>query len=717
MRTQLLRVLLGSTALVVGVSDIAWAQSATPGATTTLETITVGNGRWADNPEEAAARMRALPGGAATVAVDDVPAPAIPTVAKALAGVPGVVVQQFFGGNDQPRIQIRGSGLQQNPVERGILVLKDGLPINRADGSYIVGLANPAEARVIEVYRGYLANRLGASVLGGAINFIAPIGDETSLSAGGGSFGRVDGLARTGFDAERFAASVYADVSRRDGYRDYNQSERTSLGGAVEVELSDMVTTRLFANYTDLSFDVSGPLTKAAMEEDPRQVSPGPPQSMGPNVIRDKPRREADQFLIGSRTSITVDDSLFDIGLGYTYTRDMFRFPISSGVRRTDGGDLTGLLRYAYQPDETAALPLFEATAQYSIGSADRTYAINRAGTEGPLFGRNDLDATTLSLTGGANIPLSDTVTLSPSLSYTYATRDNEDLWASPTRPRLSFGPGGPIISTVPAADTSFERSYSGWSPALAVSWRPQEDQMLFAALSRSFEPPTYDDLLGTTGGTPNASPTGFSTPDLEAQSATTLEGGWRGQLQDWSFDAVTYYSWVDNELLSLRDESGSQLSAVNADRTRHFGVELGVARPIAEQWNARVAYTYQDFRFHDDPVRGDNWLAGAPRHVIHASLQYAATEDWDITAAVQWVPSKTPVDNMNTVYADPYAVVDLKTDYRINETFSLYGEVTNLFDKNYASSTLIVDQASPDQAVYLPGDGRGFYAGIKAQF
>jgi len=34
------------------------------------------------------------------------------------------VVQNFFGSNDQPRIQIRGSGLQQNPVERGILIMK-----------------------------------------------------------------------------------------------------------------------------------------------------------------------------------------------------------------------------------------------------------------------------------------------------------------------------------------------------------------------------------------------------------------------------------------------------------------------------------------------------------------------------------------------------------------------------------------------------------------
>lgn len=701
--------------LLAGTATEVLAQSATPGSTTVLDAVVVDGSRWSDTVQKARERLAAIPGGVAAIGAEERTAKAVPTLSEALTLVPGVVVQRFFGGNDQPRVQIRGSGLQQNPVERGVLVLKDGLPINRADGSYIVGLANPGQASLIEIYRGYTANRLGASVLGGAINFASPVEAETRLSAGGGSFGAAEASARTGFDNDRFAGSLFIDTSRRDGFRRHNGSRRTSVGGTVETEISDIVTTRAFIGYTDLGFDVSGPLTLGALEADPTQISLGPPTSSGPNVERDKPRREASQFLIGSRTSIVLDDHLFDIGLGYTHTEDMFRFPISSGVRRTEGGDLTGLLRYAWQPDADALLPLFETTAQYSIGSAERTYHINRMGGDGPAFSRNDLDAATLSLTAGLNVPVGDAVTLSPSLSYTHATRGNDDLWRAATRPRLSF-PGG-VLTALPAVDTSYDRSYAGWSPALAASWRPDESNLLFAAISRSFEPPTHDDLLGTTGGTPNASPTGFSTPNLKAQTATTVEIGWRGSYDTWNADAVAYYSWVDNELLSLRDSSGSQLAAFNAGRTIHAGLELGLSGEIAPGLTGRLAYTYQDFRFDNDPVRGDNRLAGAPSHVVHLALQYAVTEDWDIGAALQWVPKKTPVDNMNTLHADPYAVVDLKTEYRINETFSLYGAVTNVFDKTYASSTLILDQAMPGQAVYMPGDGRGFYAGVKARF
>jgi len=208
-----------------------------------------------------------------------------------------------------------------------------------------------------------------------------------------------------------------------------------------------------------------------------------------------------------------------------------------------------------------------------------------------------------------------------------------------------------------------------------------------------------------------------FRTPALEAQTAVTAEAGWRGRRGDLSWDAVLYHSWVRNELLSLRDVTGASLGAINADKTVHAGLELGLGARLSEQFTARLAYTYQDFHFVDDPVRGNNRLAGAPRHIIHAMLQWQPTSDWRMQTAVRWNPERTPVDNMNTLFADPYVVVDLRAEYQLDKTFTIFGEITNLFNETYASSTLIVDQASRDQAAFLPGDGRAFYAGIKARF
>lgn len=729
----------------------SFAQSATPGTTITLEPVVIeapvrrttapATAPTITVPASIAERFDALPGGVGLIQLQELPATANLTASRALSLIPGVVVQDFFGGNDQPRIQIRGSGLQQNPVERGILVLHNGLPINRADGSYIVGFANPAQASSIEVYRGYMANRLGATVLGGAINFVSPTGSThpgVSLLLSGGSFGQLSAALQAGFKKDNVDGLIQFETTRRDGYRVYNSSDRHSLNLNVGIRHSENVQTRVFAGYTELGFDVAGPLTKNGLYANPRLVHIGPSLvggvaiNPGPNVLRDQPRRDASQFLIGSRTTATFDAHLFDFAIGFTYTDDTFRFPISSGIRTTKGGDFTSLIRYAYNP-ASAVLPLFETTAQITTGVADRQNYINQSGATGLLFGENELKATTISLFAGLNIPLQNAFTLSPAISYAYATRDNNDLYNLPTRPTIAYNPASPTTllpnGAVPTQSTSYARTYNGWSPSLALSYRPDNVQTFFAAVSRSFEPPTHDDLLATINGTPNSSPgrpnppqpfavfPAFATPDLKAQTATTIEAGWRGRQQRFSWDAVVYHSWLDNELLSLRDSAGAPLGAINAGKTTHFGIEMGFGVKLAERVTTRVAYVYQDFRFDNDPLRGNNKLAGAPPHLLHAWLQYQATEAWMVQGAMRWSISRTPVDNMNTLYADPYAVFDLRTEYKLSKTLRLFGEITNLFDKTYASSTLVVDQARPDQAAFLPGDGRGFYAGVKATF
>lgn len=752
------------------LSATAVAQSAAPGAEVTLPPIVVEDAQPAaakkkpqkksvsaspsagaappqaaaqpaDDPEATARqRLDAIAGGTDVIGAEQLVGRANVTVGDSLKIVPGVIVQNFFGGNDQPRIQIRGSGLQQNPVERGVLILQDGLPLNRADGSYVVGLADPRQAAFTEIYRGYAANRLGATVLGGAINFTSPTGSSTpgaTASFEAGSFGQITTTAQAGAREGDIDASAQISYSERDGFRDYNSSERTNVNLNAGAKVDDNVSTRLFLGYTDLGFDVAGPLPWALLEQNPKQVYGGPtvipgvPPTIlnpGPDVQRDRPRRDTEQFRIGSRTSATYGAHLLDVGVGYAYTDDTFRFPISGGIRTTDGGDLTSVVRYAYSPDKSAPLPFLEATAQYIVGSAERENFLNINGNQGARFGDSELDATTLSMYLGLNVPLGAGFTLSPAIAYAYATRDNEDQFGTGLRPVAGFNPvtGALQQAFARAQDTSYAHSYSGWSPSVGLTYELAPNNTLFGAVSRSFEPPSHDDLLATINGSPFFSPGSpdqgvpryaFATPDLDAQTATTVEGGWRGRQGTISWEAVTYYSWVENELLNLRDASGVSLGAVNADKTRHFGIELGFAARLTETLGARVAYTFQDFRFDGDRLYGDNQLAGAPPHTINAAVRYMMTSSLFVEAEVNWQPGETPVDNANTLFNEPFVTVDARANYDIDRTFSLYGEVRNIFDEKYASSTLIVDQAVSGQAAFLPGDGRAFIMGVKGTY
>jgi iron complex outermembrane receptor protein len=273
------------------------------------------------------------------------------------------------------------------------------------------------------------------------------------------------------------------------------------------------------------------------------------------------------------------------------------------------------------------------------------------------------------------------------------------------------------------AQNTSYRHGYAGWSPSLGLSYEVWRDSIVFGAVSRSFEPPTHDDLLATVNGTPFFSPgapvngvpqLAFATPDLDAQTATTVETGWRGLNRRFAWNAIAYYSWIDDELLSLRDASGTQLASVNADKTRHFGIELGFGAQMTDELSARIVYNYQDFRFHDDPIYGDNRLAGAPRHTVNAAIRYTFWKGLFVEAEVNWLPEETPVDNANTLFNKPWTTVDLRANYDVTENFNVYGEMRNAFDQVYASSTLVTDRAQPDQAAFLPGDGRAFILGLK---
>lgn len=94
------------------------------------------------------------------------------TLRDALDFQPGLVIQDFFGGIDQPRLNIRGSGIQSNPVNRGVLLLENGLPLNEADGSFVIGTLEARDASLIAVKRGANAREPGATTLGGSLNFI-----------------------------------------------------------------------------------------------------------------------------------------------------------------------------------------------------------------------------------------------------------------------------------------------------------------------------------------------------------------------------------------------------------------------------------------------------------------------------------------------------------------------------------------------------------------
>jgi outer membrane receptor protein involved in Fe transport len=296
--------------------------------------------------------------------------------------------------------------LQQNPVQRGVRLLLDGLPVNLADGSFIIGVLEPRTTQYIEVYRGANGARYGATTLGGAINFIAPTGydhgfSRTSLEGGG--FGFINALAATGGqlgNGDYFAGLTH---NQRDGYRDYSESNRQSFSANYGLRQADW-ESRFFLNYVNLDFEVPGPLPKATLESDPESVhggpvvipNPGGPPTVtqpGPNVPRDRPERKVEQARLANRTTLLLSNTQeIDAGFSYLRTDDTFRFPVSTGVVESLSDDLAAELRYRRLAPVAERENRFELGMNASWGQIGLVYNYQDFHFDGdPAFGDNAL--------------------------------------------------------------------------------------------------------------------------------------------------------------------------------------------------------------------------------------------------------------------------------------------------------------------------------------
>ncbi len=266
-------------------------------------------------------------------------------------------------------------------------------------------------------------------------------------------------------------------------------------------------------------------------------------------------------------------------------------------------------------------------------------------------------------------------------------------------------------------------RIFGGLNPKLGMLYEINDDSQVFANFSRSWQPPSFDNMVDFDDGagvSPVYSP-------LSPQHAWTAEVGTRGKYGRFNWDLAFYHSWVRNELQDLFDAEGVDRGDVNVARSYHQGIEAGLN---AELWNSKKpndeaghrislnqTYTLNDFHFDNDPVYGNNRLAAIPIHVYEADLMYESPCGFYAGPNVQCNLSRYPVDQANTLYAGTYVLLGFKIGYAGNwgkSKYTVFFEAKNLLDENYAAAVNPIPQGGPDDAqVFHPGDGRSFYAGV----
>lgn len=657
----------------------------------------VGEARDLDSPSltvpsiaETERRMQSIPGGVSLIDAEDYRRGRATTLKDALEFAPGVFVQPRFG-SEEARLSVRGSGLQRTFHGRGLKLLQDGVPLNLADGGFDFQSIEPLATRHIEVYRGANALELGAGTLGGAINFVSFTGHDAppvGLRAEYGSFNSFRGQLSSG--AVFGPSDIYASLthSSTDGFRDHGRQSHQRLFANLGHRFSDQLETRLYLTYVHADSQLPGDLTWQQLRHTPRQARRNAEMPMFDNVLSNW-KRDFDLFRLASRTVWDNGDHRLTFSAAWSWKE--LDHPILFVIDQVSHDFNLGV-RY------DNLLPVFGRRNEFAVGfqpgygrTVDRRFD-NNLGTRGFQFAENVQQSVNLDWFVNNRHFVTDDVSLVLGAVVSYARRDNDDRLAD----RLD------------RPDSSDVQDWWGFSPRLGVLWDVTGSSQLFANVSRSFEAPSFGELTAPEVG-------GSGLVDLDAQTATTVEIGTRGQTGGVRWDIAYYHAWLDNELLALTVAPGLT-QTVNAGRTIHQGVEAGVEVPLGtELLVLRQSYLWNDFRFRNDSEFGNNRLPGVPEHMLRTELMFEHPSGFYLGPNLEWVPVSQGVDLAGSLFSQSYALLGFKIGYRSERGVSFFVEGKNLTDERYAATTGVINRATPfNQSQFLPGDGRGFYGGIE---
>jgi iron complex outermembrane receptor protein len=600
----------------------------------------------------------------------------------------GVVAQSRFG-SDEARLSIRGSGLQRTFHGRGVRMLQDGIPVNLADGSFDMQALEPLAANYITVWRGANALALGASTLGGAIDYISRTARSRAenqvpsatarLEFGSWQYQRAHvaaGAARGDLDA----AAAFTHQTQ-DGFRRHARQENQRLFANGGLRLGTAAETRAYLTAVRTASELPGNLTRAQLAADPRQAAAA-------NLALHQ-KRDFDLVRLASKTAFRTGETAVDVTAAWTY-KDL-NHPIGSVVDQLTNDLLLGVS--ALHAREFAGFAhRLRAGGLLQRGELQAANFVNVAGSRGALTSRARQIATNVEAFAEDQITLARRVTLALGVSASANRRESQQ----------TFG-----------ATPSYALDYERVMPKVGLRYDLPEAQ-LFANVSGSYEPPSFSETL-----TLNA--------PRHAQTATTVEVGSRGTHGTVRWEVSIYHARLRRELLSLDHDGNPATPAatINADRTVHRGVEfageidllgtdLKAQRPPAHRLVLRGAWTYGDFFFDDDPRYGHNTLAGLPPHLIRGELMWESRDGWYAGPIIEWAPQKTFIDFRNTFAARPHAVAACRLGRRSARGLSWFAECRNITDRAYAATTGVIENAAgADQPQFLPGDGLGLFGGI----
>jgi iron complex outermembrane receptor protein len=618
-------------------------------------------------------------------------------LSELLSGVPGVQVRERQNYAQDLQISVRGFGTRSTFGVRGVRILIDGIPATMPDGQGQASTASLTSAKRIEVLRGPVAQLYG-NAAGGVIQVFTKDPPVTTspaigLSVGAGSDNQRHFDVSVGGGTETLGALL--DVSRysTDGYRDHSAAERTQVNAKVVARpSSDTTITGIFNSFNQPKSEDPLGLTRAAFEQNPRQVVPAALTSNTRKAI------EQQQAGIVIDHQLSAADSLN--ARVYGGTREVFQTLAFNGV----SGGVVDLDRSygGVGISWTHKTQINRLPFRWTIGlEADqlneaRRGFVNNNGNSGALRRDEDDSAKSTDFFG--------------QIDWTFT--EQWQAIAGVRFSRVRFSVDDHFITN--NQNDSGNVEYRNTSPVVGVVWHARDDINFYANLGRGFETPTLAEIayrdLNTEG-------TNFS---LRPSKSTQAEIGMKVRSGRHTLDLALFNALSRDEIVP-QSSTGGRTIYQNADKVQRQGAEVS----WKADWSpvtTRVGYTFLDARFKSSfssaagTIASDNRLPGVPMHSLFADVE--ARVAYALTAGLEMrAESKAYVNDANSEAAPGYTVFNARIGHETQvgpAKLYLFGRVDNIFDRKYAGSVIVNDS---NGRFYEPAPGRRLFVGVRSMF
>jgi iron complex outermembrane receptor protein len=592
---------------------------------------------------------------------------------EALAGVPGLIVDNRQNFSLGSRIVIRGLGARAAFGVRGVRMLVDGIPLTMPDGQTNLNNVDLGSAGAIHVLRGP-ASALFGNAAGGVIAVEtepAPGARSAEVRVTAGDQGR-SSLTRMWKAQAKVAETVgafdyLASVSRMhaDGYRDHARARQTLLNARAGYSASAATRVTLVVNVADMPVaDSPGTLPIDSARSTPHMawagnVATGSGESMRQGQIGLR-LQHAGRV---SRTDVSayVLRRTLENPLPFGVVIDLGR--TASGIRALHERGFGAVAVIAGTDVEAQRDDRLEFDNVRGAPSGEpRRDQEDRVASIGP-FAQARIDLGRAGLTLGARYD-----------AVRFETIDRRDV--------------------VP--DESGERTLHAPSVMAGLTFA-LPPATLFANVATAFQTPTTTELLNAppAPGEP-CCPGGFNT-DLEPQRMLSTEVGVRGSIAErWSFEAAAYLMHVRDALVQFQvAEAAGRDFFRNAGRTRNRGIELATSAAITRTVTLSGAYTLTDVRFRDDGSDDDafegNRVPGITPHRVFAAATWSPGAT-TITAELQHNAAQY-ADDANTAENPAYTLLDARAQTALaigTVELAPFVALNNLFDTNYFGSLTV---------------------------